>query len=103
MELHKGKFAIPTIRHIGSAAVRLYRLEAKRTKWIEDAAKEHGKILGHEPSQYWTHSMPEQLASVLESFEKGAAEAAAIGFLRSRGFRVDVVQPNGNELPGQCQ
>lgn len=88
-EMYKKKFAIPRGQFIGDGAEKLYELEAERNKVITAAAEEHGKMLGHNKKQFWTHSLAEQLYSTLDSYEKSAAEAAAIGFLRSRNFTVE--------------
>ena len=76
---------IPQIPNIGSAAEKLYALEDARSKAIKAAALEHGKILNHLESEFWSRTMPEQLASILESYERPAAIAAALGYLRQYG------------------
>lgn len=76
---------IPEIPYIEGGAEKLYALEDIRTKAIKAAAKEHGKVLGHDESEFWTKTMPEHLASVLESYERASSIAAAIGYLRQYG------------------
>lgn len=73
---------------IGDGADKLYRLERSRNEIIKEAAKEHGKILGFDSDQFWTHSLPEQIAATLESFDKQASEIAAIAWLERRGYTV---------------
>lgn len=85
----------PTGRYIGGAAQKLYKLEARRNQLLEDCAKEQGRILGHDPKQFWTHSVPEMLLSVLTSWERDAAILAAQAFLeieaqKSQGARLAI-------------
>lgn len=61
---------------------RLYELEEKRDAAIQAAGKELGSVLGHTISQYWTHTMPEELLSVLEGFDPNAAALAADAYLQ---------------------
>jgi hypothetical protein len=79
---------IPEIPFIGSGsdgAQKLYTLEDVRRKAVTAAAKQHGKVLGYTESEFWTKTMPEHLASLLEGYERATAIAAAIGYLRQYG------------------
>jgi hypothetical protein len=87
----KNFYRKPTMQSIGSDAEKLYALETKRNELIKQAASEQGKILGFSADQFWTHSLPEQLASVLGSFDKNAASIAAIAFLEKEGFTITVI------------
>jgi len=81
MQIHD----IPEIPYIGAAAVDLYELEDIRSKAIKASAKEHGQLLGHTEAEFWTKTMPEHLASLLEGYERASSIAAAIGYLRQYG------------------
>jgi hypothetical protein len=76
---------IPQIPFIGDGATYLYELERKRNKVIADAAKELALVLGHAEGEFWSRTMPEQLANILESYERPGAIAAALGYLRQYG------------------
>ena len=67
---------------------KLYKLEDDRADAIGDTAKELGHVLGHSKDQYWSHTMPEALLSILDSYERVAAEAAAMALLTKRGWTV---------------
>ena len=62
-------------------AAQLYLLEEERDRAIQAAATELGKKLGHQPEQYWTHTMPEALLNTLASFDTFAAVLAAEAYL----------------------
>lgn len=81
----------PTNPFIGreDATERLYSLEHKRNVAIEAAAKELGKLLGFEDKQFWTRTLPEELYSILESYDQNAAKIAALAFLERHGFKVE--------------
>lgn len=76
---------IPEIPFIGEGAEKLYALEDTRNKAIKAAAQELADVLGHTKEEYWTKTIPEALANVLESYERAASVAAAIGYLRQYG------------------
>lgn len=88
---------IPEIPRIGADAEKLYTLEGKRNEAIKAAAKEHGRILLHEEGQFWDKTMPEQLASILENYERAASIAAALGYLRQFG-QVEMKFKDGHVL-----
>lgn len=78
------------------ASALLYSSEQKRTDWIKTAATQQAKLLSHTEAQYWTHSIPEQLFSVLESFSAEASARAAQAFLEQCGFTVS--EPDEDDL-----
>lgn len=80
----------PTNPPIGysEATKALYFLEGETNKAIKAAAHELGRFLGFTDKQFWTHSIPEGLRAVLESFDNRAAELAAVAFLENRGYTV---------------
>lgn len=78
----------PTGPRILSGAKALYDLEDQRNQAIRACAAEQGKILGFDRSQFWTHSLPEQLFALLDSFDNRASEDAAIAFLERQGYSV---------------
>lgn len=59
----------------------LYTLEAACHPPIEAAAKELAVVLGHDPAEYWTCSLPEALLSILNSYDREAAKLAAQSYL----------------------
>jgi hypothetical protein len=67
----------PQGQFIGEGAEKLYKLEEKRSRAIELAAKELAKVLGHHEGCYWTDTMPEVLLSILDSYDPRAARLAA--------------------------
>lgn len=69
------------MRPIGDGATLLYALEEKRQNAIRAAAEEHGRVLGYTSKEYWTRSLPEQLAQVLEANDSRAALVAAVAYL----------------------
>lgn len=86
-------FRIPSLPFIGQGAKDLYQREKRMKTSIRAMALELQKVLEILPPLYWTHTMPETLGSVLDSFERGSAVAAAIGFLRQQGFEVSIPKP----------
>jgi hypothetical protein len=84
------KFRVPTFVFVahGKQTEKLYHLERKAHDSIEKAARELGEVLDFGESRYWTHSLPEALANILEGHETGASETAAIAFLAKQGFKV---------------
>ena len=70
----------------GPEAEQLYQIEERRNNLIKAAAREQGRIQGFSEKDFWTHAMPEQLASILESFDRASSEAAALAFLLKRGY-----------------
>lgn len=67
---------------------RLYQLEEERNQKLSAAAKVQGEILGFTPEQFYTHSLPEQLLSTLNSYDKTASELAAVALLEARDYKV---------------
>lgn len=88
----------PTAARIGSAArtAQLYRLEEKAHAATEAATNELGKILGFTEEQFYTHSLPEALFTILDSWDLIASILAATTFLERYGYRVEV----GPDVPG---
>ena len=65
----------------GPESAKLYELERFRNDYINRAAKELAKLLGHTPNDYWYKTMPEALLSILDSFDRQAALLAAEAFI----------------------
>lgn len=78
---------IPSLPRIGlnTDTEKLYRLENDRAREIGASARELGRLLGHTKNEYWTRTMPEALASILDSYETPAAVAGALGYLIVKG------------------
>ena len=55
---------------------KLYELEEKRDRIIEQCAREQGKIMSMAENEYWTKMLPTQLASLLDSWDSNAVRAA---------------------------
>lgn len=89
-EEEESVYTIPAVPAIGDgpASQKLYRLEHKTCELVKNIAHELSEILGHSDGQFWDRSLPEALAGILASFERGGAIAAAIGFLRYEGLDV---------------
>jgi hypothetical protein len=68
---------------------KLYRLETQAQEAIKGSARELAKVLGHKPGDFWTTTMPEALAAMLDSFEPSASRSAAIAYLESFGYVVN--------------
>lgn len=79
----------PTGQHIGrgESTERLYRLEEKRNKAIKEAATELAQVLGHSVHEFWQSTMPEELLSILDSFDTFAATLAARAYLEKHAER----------------
>lgn len=89
-QMQDSKYRAPTMPRIGAGAERLYALEARRNGLIKRCAVEQGKVMGFDPkAQFWTHCLPEQIASILEGFDRKATEVAAIAWLEKHGWRVE--------------
>src|SRR6266480_426828 len=83
-----GKYRAPTMPRICAGAEKLYALEEKRDKLIHQCAEEQGRVMGFDPKhEFWTHCLPEQIASILEAFDQTATELAAMAWLEKRGWR----------------
>ena len=84
------KYFIPKEVPIGrnDDTEHLYRCEDKMKEAVKKAATALGQVLGHSERDFWTRTMPMGLWQVLDSFDKGSAEAAAVGFLEARGYTV---------------
>lgn len=79
----------------------LYRLENVRAREIAAAARELGRLLCHDKNQYWTHTMPEALASVLDSYGAPVSIAGAIGYLIRKGvFSADQIKAICSDVKG---
>ena len=63
----------------------LYAIEHQRNEILRSNAKELAEILGHTEAEYWEKTIPELLASTLDSYEPPAGIAAAIGYLKTKG------------------
>jgi hypothetical protein len=74
----------PEGAYIGRSQEKLYALEDKRAQAIMAAGRELGRLLGFSPEAFWTHTMPEELLTVLESFDRHAAKLAAEVFLEKQ-------------------
>lgn len=59
----------------------LYQLEEAATKALRNAAQELGRVLGHDPDDFYLVTLPEALLQVLNSWEPMAARLAAQAFL----------------------
>ncbi len=70
---------------------KLYRLESKRDKAIELAAKELAVILGHTPQEFWSKTMPEELLNILNSFSASYSIAACKAYLQQHSQAVEFI------------
>lgn len=84
-----------TLPYLDSGHVRVYKAEERATKIVHSVAEALADTLGHTREQYWSHSVVEALAIVLDSFQPMTAIAAAIGYLRKKGFTI----PDQEEKP----
>jgi hypothetical protein len=78
----------PRMPHIGAVEQQLYHAEQMLADAIEVVIKETGKVLGHSPMMKWTATVPEVLASILQSYDDKASILAAIAYLEAQGFKV---------------
>lgn len=79
-------YRLPTMPHIGGAAERLYAIEERRNEAIQQSAGELMKVLSLR--SLWTEALPEALASILDNTDSHASDAAAIAYLRKRGYQI---------------
>lgn len=88
----------PTIPYIGQckATEKLYKLEEKRSAAIKAAALELGKVLGHTPEEFWSRTMPETIASILDTYTTSLSVPAAAAYLKRYGFTVTRVVGSDN-------
>ena len=71
----------------------LYEREHVRSDAIKKAAEELSRVLGHDKAGYWIKTLPEALASILDSYEAPASIAGAIGYLIRKGvFSADQIK-----------
>lgn len=77
----------------GDKTERLYGLEEAAVRAVEESARELGQVLAHPVGDFWTHTLPEALYSLLEAFDPGASEAAALGYLALRLDRYRTGRP----------
>lgn len=93
MEIHP----IPEIPFIGSGAEKLYELEDLRGAATKRAMRELAVVLGHSQAEFWEKTVPEGLCNILESYERAASIAAAIGYLRQFG-NINIEFTDGTKL-----
>jgi restriction endonuclease Mrr len=68
---------------------KLYKLEDLARESIQRAVNELRNVLDIENSRYWTHALPRELESILDSIDHRASITAAVVFLRNHGYNVD--------------
>ncbi len=71
----------------------LYDQEERRNVVIKITARELAKVLGHSEKEFWDKTMPEELLSILDNYQREYSIAAAVSYLTKLGF---VVQGSGN-------
>lgn len=79
------------------ASERLYKREHERTKAIEAAARELAAFRKHDRKDFWTVTMVEELHTILDTYEKGAALVAAEAYLTRAGYTI--TRPDGSGSP----
>lgn len=67
----------------------LYIAEHKIQEMIGEAAFLWLGVKGLPATDYWTKAVTSELYTMLEGFQRESAEAAAVTFLRKRGFTVE--------------
>jgi hypothetical protein len=93
-ETHPERFGyrLPQMPYIGRnpKARRLLELENKRDDVLRECATEIQGLLDMPPEMkdLYTQALPEVLAAVLESHDSHASDAAAIAYLRKRGYQI---------------
>lgn len=78
-------YPVVPLQFVGSDADKLYRLEHVRSESIRAAAKELAVVLGHTREQFYSATMPQALASLLESYERPCSICAALMYLAQYG------------------
>lgn len=81
-------FRIPEMPFMGRnpKCRKLLEMEEKRSDAIGKCATEMMRLL--ELKDHYREAVPEALAAVLESYDSHASDAAAIGYLRKRGYHI---------------
>ena len=61
---------------------RLYNCEERVSIAIMDAARELGRVLGHDEDEFWSRTMPQALFDILDNYHP-AGEGAVRAYLRA--------------------
>lgn len=72
----------------GDETEALYQREEKRDETFRAAAESLGRVLKHEPKEFWVKTLPEALYSLLDHWDHHAGELACIAFLEKRGWTI---------------
>lgn len=89
-------YRFPQMPFIGRNAEtrELLQLEAALPKTLSRYFAELARVMQLTESNcdqgYWHQTVPEGLAAILNTYERGSAIAAAIGYLRQEGFVVEI-------------
>ncbi len=83
------KYAIPQEVFVGGGARKLYDLEERRRKIIDQCAKEWAKVAEVPETEFWTRSLPQALFDMLNAYQVESALVAAEGFLKQHGWTVE--------------
>ncbi len=82
-------YRIPTIPYVSYRTFdggKLHDVENRRNEAIHNTAVILQRMLGLQDE--WKDALPEALASILESMDSHASDAAAIAYLRKRGYEI---------------
>jgi hypothetical protein len=84
------KYPKSTLIGISDETVRLYNEEEAVIETIKSAAKELQKLSKYDTdyTDFWKGCVPQELFTVLESFDSKASDLAAISYLEERGYCV---------------
>jgi hypothetical protein len=87
--MNADEYRKPTMLYISRRqAPDLYDVEAQLEDAIDAVAAELAAVLGFTASQKYTHTIPELLASILESYDQNASILAATAYLENKGYEV---------------
>ena len=91
VKLKKG-YVVPTSVRIDrtAASEKLYDIEERISDLLRQAAKQQSEILDIPIKSFWEQAVPLQLFSLLNSFQTWSAVPAAVGYLRSQGYTIEV-------------
>src|SRR5437870_5694701 len=69
----------------GPRGAELSELDFHLANAITKSAHELARVLDHEPTDFWQITMPQQLASILERYERAVGIAGALTYLQQYG------------------
>ena len=100
MKNELAQYRTPTCPYIGRGeeTKNLYAAEEKRDAACRKAAESLGRVLGYNEKQFWTHTLPEALLSILGHWDQRASYVAAKAFVA----RYEATHPEETQACKHC-